>query len=123
MSFADEVYEVVRAIPTGRVLSYGAVAALANRPRAARAVGTALSGLPSELGVPWWRVVNSTGRISTPRIHQISSVQRSLLEEEGVIFKATGIIDLQQCAWAPQQDDIEALRCRLESASDRIESP
>ncbi len=120
MTFTEAVFETVRMIPSGRVLSYGAVAALLGRPRAARAVGSALSGLSPELGVPWWRVVNGTGRITTPKIHSVSTVQRSLLEEEGVLFTASGRIDLERGAWTPASGEIEALRCRLGSTLDRI---
>jgi methylated-DNA-protein-cysteine methyltransferase-like protein len=122
MDFKETVYAVVRLIPAGRVLSYGAVAALMGRPGAARAVGSALSGLSRDLGVPWWRVVNSTGRISTPQIHQVSTVQRQLLEEEKVLFKPSGRVDLVRSAWTPTPDEIESLRCRLDSLSDRIGS-
>ncbi len=113
MNFKEQVYEAVRLIPSGKVLSYGAVAALLGRPRAARAVGTALSGLSRDLGVPWWRVISSTGRITTPNIHQVSSVQKQLLEQEAVIFTKTGRVDLKRSAWTPAPHEIETLRCRL----------
>lgn len=60
-SFTDAVYEVVRAIPPGVVLTYGEVAAEAGRPGAARAVGTAMAA--SDGDVPWWRVVAADGRL------------------------------------------------------------
>jgi O-6-methylguanine DNA methyltransferase len=56
-SFTRSVYAVVSAIPSGSVESYGMVAAIVGRPRAPRAVGGALSTLPEELDVPWWRVI------------------------------------------------------------------
>lgn len=120
MNFTEQVYAAVRLIPAGKVLSYGAVAALLGRPRAARAVGTALSGLSRELGVPWWRVVSSTGRITTPKIHQVASAQRQLLGEEAVSFTETGRVDIKRSAWTPTPDEIETLRCRLGAALDRI---
>ncbi|HEX7168311.1 MAG TPA: MGMT family protein [Acidimicrobiales bacterium] len=58
--FASRVAEVVAALPAGDVVSYGEVAALAGRPGAARAVGAVLA---SSDGLPWWRVVNSQGRL------------------------------------------------------------
>lgn len=122
MDFKESVYAVVRLIPAGRVLSYGAVSALMGRPGAARAVGSALSGLSRELGVPWWRVINSSGRISTPRIDQVATVQRQLLEQEGVRFKPSGRVDLVRSAWAPTPDEIESLHCKLDLPSDRIGS-
>lgn len=119
--FTETVYAVVRAIPAGTVLTYGAVAALADRPRAARAVGTALANLSSDLGVPWWRVINSTGRISTPQIHHVASVQRQLLENEGIPFTKGGRVAIREAAWTPTPEEIEALRCRVGLPADRIQ--
>src|SRR5256886_341082 len=62
--FYHRIYRVVRHIPKGRVATYGVVARLAGRPGAARTVGWALSALPEESDVPWWRVLNAAGRIS-----------------------------------------------------------
>ena len=71
-NFYEQVYAVVRRIPRGRVTSYGRVARMLGRPNAARAVGYALGALgdrqrgPHSPQVPWYRVINSVGRISTP---------------------------------------------------------
>ena len=64
--FARAVYALVREVPRGKVVTYGQVAAILGHPRAARAVGTALSNLPRPLArlVPWQRVINAGGRIS-----------------------------------------------------------
>lgn len=100
MSFYDDVYEQVRRIPAGRVTTYGHVAALAGRPRAARTVGWALHALPDETDVPWQRVVNARGGISIGRVGLPPALQRALLEDEGVAFEATGRIDLARWGWA-----------------------
>ncbi len=102
--FARRVYAVVSAIPPGRILSYSDVAAMAGRPKAPRAVGGALSNLPDDLDVPWWRVVSSIGRISTPSIHHTAQIQRALLEDEGVVFGAGGRIDWDCFGW-PANDE------------------
>ena len=102
--FRASVYALVRSIPRGRVLSYGAVAALLGHPRSARGVGTALSGLSEGHDVPWWRVVNRNGEITSPRIHHIAALQRKLLEGEGVKFRASGRIDMKEYAWSPSPD-------------------
>jgi methylated-DNA-protein-cysteine methyltransferase-like protein len=63
----DEIYRVVRLIPKGKVMSYGGVARQCGYPRAARQVGYALHDLIQDKQtpeVPWWRVINSLGRIS-----------------------------------------------------------
>lgn len=83
---------VVRQIPRGKVATYGQVAAWAGYPRQARQVGYALHGLPEDTEVPWHRVVNAKGEISLRAFGEGGS-QQSLLEAEGVVFKA-GRIDL-----------------------------
>ncbi len=105
--FTRSVYAVVAAIPPGRVTSYGAVAAILGRPHAPRAVGGALSGIPDELDLPWWRVISSSGRISTPSIHHTSQIQRALLEDEGVRFMKTGRIDWDRYEWNPSEADLD----------------
>ena len=105
--FTRSVYAVVAAIPSGRVTSYGAVAAILGRPRAPRAVGGALSGTPDELELPWWRVISSSGRISTSSIHHTAQIQRALLEDEGVHFTKTGRIDWDRYEWDPNGADLE----------------
>ncbi|NIP93501.1 MAG: hypothetical protein GWO24_08625, partial [Akkermansiaceae bacterium] len=85
-------------IPEGRVLSYGGVAILAGNPRAARGVGSVLNAHGAE--VPWWRVVNGSGRVAPARPRHAALLQRSLLEAEGVRFVADRI-DLDRFAWVP----------------------
>lgn len=99
-AFQERVYTVVRAIPSGRVLSYGAVAALAGSPRAARGVGAALSALKPGHDVPWWRVINASGRITTPRIFHVAQLQRQLLEDEGIELSESGRVDMKRYAWS-----------------------
>ncbi len=98
--FASEAYRVVRKIPRGKVVTYGQVAELAGRPRAARAVGRALSKLPEAMArtVPWWRVVAASGKI--PRRRDVwSELQRETLDREGVRFSRGGTIDLRRYGW------------------------
>ena len=107
--FTRSVYAVVAAIPAGRVTSYGAVAAILGRPRAPRAVGGALSAIPDELDLPWWRVISSSGRISTSSIHHTAQIQRALLEDEGVRLGGTGRVDWDRYEWDPNDADLERL--------------
>lgn len=93
--FRERVLEVVASIPSGRVMTYGGVAVMADRPRAARGVGSVLNAHGE--GVPWWRVVNAQGHVPsrpTARLH------RALLEREGVVFEGDRI-DLDRFAWVP----------------------
>ena len=107
--FARSVYSLVSAIPSGSVLSYGMVAAILGRPNAPRAVGGALSALPEELDVPWWRVISSSGRISTSSIHHAAQIQRALLEDEGVRFTQGGRIDWNLDGWSPESGHIDRI--------------
>jgi methylated-DNA-protein-cysteine methyltransferase-like protein len=97
--FWDLVYERVREVPAGRVVTYGQVAAAVGSPRAARQVGFALAGLrvrPEDADVPWHRVINREGRISGRGEVARAEQQRALLEAEGVLFDGTDKCDLRQ---------------------------
>ncbi|NLF66204.1 MAG: cysteine methyltransferase [Chloroflexi bacterium] len=103
-SFYEQVYDVVRRIPQGRVTSYGRIANMLGRPHAARAVGYALSALkdrrPGEGDdVPWQRVVNSQGRISLPNREDAAVRQAELLRAEGVYVGEDLRIDLDRYLW------------------------
>lgn len=92
VNFFEKVYEIVRSIPPGHVMSYGQVARLAGNPRMARQVGWALHALSSADGVPWQRVVQKDGRIAGRYEEGGVGLQRALLEAEGVRFDAQGRI-------------------------------
>jgi methylated-DNA-protein-cysteine methyltransferase-like protein len=96
MSFFERVYEAVRAIPRGRVATYGQVAQLVGVPRGARAVGWALRALDPRRAraVPWHRVVGAGGRIS-PRAGGGPVLQRRRLAAEGVGFRR-GCVDIRR---------------------------
>jgi alkylated DNA nucleotide flippase Atl1 len=86
--FEQRVLEVVAGLQRGQVVSYGWVACEAGRPRAARAVGMVLGGLTDDT-LPWWRVVQSNGRIVSPR----PQVQRSRLLGEDVVVRGDRVIE------------------------------
>jgi methylated-DNA-protein-cysteine methyltransferase related protein len=95
------IHQVVSRIPRGRVATYGQVARLAGLPGQARLVGYALHALPADTSVPWQRVVNAQGGISTPPGHDTR--QRRLLEREGIRFDARGRIPLADFRWRPRR--------------------
>ncbi|MGE5596795.1 MAG: MGMT family protein [Hyphomicrobiales bacterium] len=103
-TFYDRVYELVRQVPRGRVITYGHVALLLGAPSAARAVGYALHNLPAESDVPWWRVINARGTISLKDRGSNAELQRALLEHEGVQFDLEGRISLETYRWWPEQE-------------------
>ena len=96
----NSIYDVVRAIPEGRVATYGQVAALAGLPGHARQVGYALHALDDD-DVPWQRVVNARGEISPRSDPGSEPLQRVMLEDEGVTFDARGRIPLSRFRWEP----------------------
>ena len=93
------IWQVVASIPKGNVSTYGMAAQKAGLNRAARRVGNALRGLPSNTRIPWHRVVNARGRISLPEGSAARDIQKDRLENEGIHFKTNGTIDLRQYVW------------------------
>lgn len=98
----EQIYEAVRRIPRGRVATYGQIAALAGLPGHARQVGYALHSLPEKSGVPWQRVINSRGEVSTRATLDAENLQRALLEQEGIVFGADGRLELRRFQWRPE---------------------
>ena len=100
----------MRQVPPGQVTSYGAIARMLSSPRGARTVGWALHSLPEGSNVPWHRVVNGHGRISTSCIEHGAAQQRDLLEAEGIIFDGRGTVDWERFGWEgltwPEVDDL-----------------
>jgi methylated-DNA-protein-cysteine methyltransferase-like protein len=100
ISARDQVFAVVRAIPEGRVMTYGQISGLLGSRLSPRAVGWMLHRCPED--VPWQRVVNASGGCSTDRLPDIpDGLQRAILEGEGVRFEANGRIDLDRYRWQP----------------------
>jgi methylated-DNA-protein-cysteine methyltransferase-like protein len=105
-----KVYDLVRLIPEGRVLTYGLISLKLGGRLSAQGVGWALRALGTskkeELAdynsdtVPWHRVINSKGGISTSCIHNIPpDRQKKLLQREGIKVNRDGIIDLDKYLW------------------------
>jgi methylated-DNA-protein-cysteine methyltransferase related protein len=80
----QRIWQVVAAIPSGKVASYGQVAALADLPRAARLVGSILKNLPPDSKLPWHRVIRSDGKLAFPTGSERYLRQQDRLEDEGV---------------------------------------
>jgi methylated-DNA-protein-cysteine methyltransferase-like protein len=99
----EQIYEVVRRIPRGRVATYGQVAALAGNPRASRVVGWALHDNPDPEHIPCHRVVNRFGGLSDAFAFGGKDEHQSRLEQEGVKV-AEYRVDLERYQW----DGVEA---------------
>ena len=63
----ESIWQVVHMIPSGKVATYGQIAALAGHPQAARFAGRSLKNLPTTSKIPWHRVLNAQGKISLPK--------------------------------------------------------
>ena len=92
-SFNEQVYEVVRRIPPGKVATYGLVALALDRPGDARRVGRALHVNPHD-DVPCHRVVNRHGVLTGAWAFETPVYQYQTLLAEGVMFDACGRVDL-----------------------------
>jgi methylated-DNA-protein-cysteine methyltransferase-like protein len=98
--FTRKVKGSVRAVPRGRVATYGQIAALAGRCRAARGVAWILHSSSEAAGLPWHRVVNAHGGISLGPGRGFEA-QKKRLEAEGVVVGRGGRIDLRRFQWEP----------------------
>lgn len=90
-----DIFDAVRAIPKGRVSTYGRIANLAGYPGQARVVGYALHRSEDD-SIPWHRVINYKGRISLDSDGMAGNIQQALLEGEGIAFSAIGAVDLDR---------------------------
>lgn len=106
--FRQRVIAIVRSIPAGQVMTYGQVALLAGNPQAARAVGGILRNSPDALALPWQRVINAQGGISTYKIGA-GELQRALLQNEGVVVRDDRV-DLARYRWEPDDELAERMR-------------
>jgi len=96
-NFTQRVYQVIAAIPYGRVATYGTIARLAGSPRAARQVGGILCRLPEDTRLPWHRVVNRFGTLSLR--DQDYHRQQERLQQEEIRCDPAHPIDLHRYGW------------------------
>jgi len=96
----ESIWQVVHMIPSGKVATYGQVAALAGLPQAARFAGTSLKDLPKATRIPWHRVINAQGRISLPPSSASYQEQQQRLTQEGVVIR-NGKVALKDYQWVP----------------------
>ena len=100
LPFSHRVRAIIAQIPSGKVATYGQIAEYAGDPRGSRQVVWVLRSFSRKDNLPWHRVVNAKGTISLPRGAGYEE-QRTLLEEEGVVFDERGRIDFERYLWTP----------------------
>ncbi len=101
-SFFEDVYEVVRLVPKGRVTSYGAIAAYLGAKSSSRMVGWAMSGCPAD--VPAHRVVNRIGLLTGKHhFHPLEEMERRLAKE-GVTVTNDRVDNFTKLFWDPARE-------------------
>ncbi|HZH30144.1 MAG TPA: MGMT family protein [Pyrinomonadaceae bacterium] len=99
--YNERVFEIVRRIPAGQVMTYGQLAELLGEGYTARTVGFVMN--KADESVPWHRVINAQGGCSTGRVLLPMNKQQRLLEAEGVEFNARERCDLGRYRWTPEE--------------------
>ncbi len=93
----QQLFDLVRQIPSGKCINYGALGALLDQPVSGKIVGRWMASCPDD--VPWWRVVAINGALPVgKRDPNMGLTQRQLLEDEGVPF-LEDLVDLPHCRW------------------------
>ena len=100
--YREHVYQLVRQVPAGRVMTYGQIAYLLGEGYTPRTVGFVMHGANEE-NTPWHRVINAQGRCSTGRILIPPDKQQRMLEAEGIEFDSRGRCRLDRYQWTPNQ--------------------
>lgn len=103
LSFFEQVFDVARQIPIGRVTTYGTIAAYLGAKKSARMVGWAMNGAHNQHPpVPAQRVVNRNGMLSGKAHFATPTLMQELLEQEGITIKDDTVVDLKNKLWRPE---------------------
>ncbi|HYP50326.1 MAG TPA: MGMT family protein [Pyrinomonadaceae bacterium] len=100
-NYRERVFEIVRQIPSGRVMTYGQIAEILGENYTPRTVGFVMNSAEKDL--PWQRVINAQGACSTGHIILPVNLQQQMLESEGVVFNEKGRCDLKKYRWQPEE--------------------
>jgi len=105
-NYRERVYEIVREIPAGQVMTYGQIAEILGEGYTPRTVGYVMHAADTEK-IPWQRVINSQGACSTGKMTLPVNLQQKMLEDEGVEFNEKGRCDLKIHLWSPEGFETE----------------
>jgi len=94
----QQIHEIIRLIPSGKVATYGQIAEIVGGCTA-RMVGYAASTIPVDSEIPWQRVINYKGKISSRSVGSGELLQQELLEGEGIQFDQLGKTNLKYYRW------------------------
>jgi methylated-DNA-protein-cysteine methyltransferase related protein len=103
--FFEQVYQVVRLIPYGRMTSYGAIAKYLGAARSARMVGWAMNNAHSQQNpVPAHRVVNRNGQLTGKHHFATATQMQELLALESIKVLDDAVIEWEKLFWDPEQE-------------------
>ncbi|UBM60148.1 MGMT family protein [Marinilongibacter aquaticus] len=104
MNKFEEIYELVKLIPSGRVTSYGAIASYMGLKGGARLVGWAMNSLNGRKDVPAHRVVNRSGLLTGKEAFEGPDTMQKRLEAEGINVENNQVVDFSKVFWDPQKE-------------------
>ena len=100
----EDIYEVVKLIPKGRVSTYGSIAEYLGSKGGARLVGWAMNACHGRADVPAHRVVNASGVLTGKNFFTTPTIMQELLEHEGVTIKNDKVQDFKNIVWRPVEE-------------------
>ncbi|MDH5380885.1 MAG: MGMT family protein [Cyclobacteriaceae bacterium] len=103
-NFFNDVYEVVKLIPKGKVTSYGAIASYLGTTMSARMVGWAMNAAHSLSDVPAHRVVNRNGLLTGKDHFETPTLMQELLQSEGIEVICNKIVNFNKVFWNPSDE-------------------
>jgi methylated-DNA-protein-cysteine methyltransferase-like protein len=101
-NFFNDVYDVVRLIPPGRVTTYGAIAKYLGAARSSRMVGWAMNASHTQPDIPAHRVVNRQGLLTGKMMFAYPMQMQELLESEGVRVVNDKVVEFEHVFWSPE---------------------
>ena len=101
-NFFQNVYDVVRLIPPGRVTTYGAIAKYLGAARSSRMVGWAMNASHAQPDIPAHRVVNRQGMLTGKMMFSYPMQMQELLEAEGVGVVNDKVVEFERVFWEPR---------------------
>ena len=104
-NFFEDVFDVVRLIPPGRVTNYGSIAKYLGSGLSSRMVGWAMNASHvADPQVPAQRVVNRNGMLTGKHHFATPTMMQELLEKEGIVVKNDKVVDFDQLYWDPEKE-------------------
>lgn len=104
MDFFEQVYEVVKRIPYGKVTTYGLIANHLGAKKSARMVGWALNASHGKKDIPAHRVVNRKGMLTGKFHFEGTNLMQQLLESEGIEVEDNQVVNFEKLLWVPEED-------------------